>query len=105
MANVKIDPSHIIRSEWKDVHIPDTDIYTFVFNREQVGNYPPPGRPDRVAFIDAPSGKKITFAEISERVKHLSRGFSHGMNIKPGERVCFYMPNHVSESSCQAETL
>jgi len=96
MANIKIDPSHIIRSPLKDCPIPETDLYTFVFHREDVGNYPPAGRKDRIAFIDAPSGSQIAFSDLHERVRLLSRGFSHGMNIKCGDKVCFYMPNHAS---------
>ena len=95
MTDIQIDPGHIVRSSWKDVPIPDTDLYTFVFRREEVGNFPPAGRKDRIAFIDAPSGQKIMFSELDERVKLLSRGLSHGMNIKCGDTVCFYMPNHV----------
>jgi hypothetical protein len=96
MVNIQINPSHIVRGPFKDVeHIPDTDIYSFMFRREEVGNFPPAHDPDRIAFIDAPSGQKITFRQLKERVGLLSRGLSTGMNIKPGEAVCFHMPNHV----------
>jgi hypothetical protein len=95
MANVQIDPSHIVRSPYKECAIPDTDLYTFVFHREEVGNFPPAGREDLIAFIDAPTGNKITFSELHDRVRLLSRGYSHGMGIKCGDAVCFYMPNHV----------
>jgi AMP-binding enzyme len=96
MANVKIDPAHIVRSEWQDVPIADTDLYTFVFEREMVGGFPPPCKDSQIAFIDAPSGKKITFGELGARVKLLSRGFSKGMGIRNGETICFYMPNNVT---------
>jgi 4-coumarate--CoA ligase len=95
MANVKVHPDHIVRAPWKDTLIPDTDIYTFMFQRETVGNVPPAGNPDRVAFIDGPSGKKITWRQLKERIELLSRGLSKGMKIQKGDTVCFYMPNHV----------
>jgi hypothetical protein len=96
MANVKIDPSHVVRGPFPDIpKFPDTDIYTFMFHREEVGNFPPARSPNRLAFIDGPSGKSITFRELKERVILLSRGFSKGMKLKAGDVVCYYMPNHV----------
>jgi hypothetical protein len=95
MTSAQIDPSHIVSGPFQDVQVPDTDIYSFMFEREQVGNFPPTKNPDRIAFIDGPTGKKITFRDLKERVKVLSRGLSKGMNIKTGDVVCFFMPNHV----------
>jgi len=96
MANITIHPDHIVRAPWKDTFVPDTDIYTFMFRRETVGNMPPNRNPDRVAFIDGPSGKKITWRQLKERIELLSRGLPKGMNIQKGDTVCFYLPNHVS---------
>jgi hypothetical protein len=98
MASITIDPEHIVRAPWKDSFVPDTDIYTFMFRRETVGNMPPNRNPDRVAFIDGPSGKKITFHQLKERIEALSRGLPKGMNIHSGDTICFYLPNHVSIS-------
>ena len=96
MASIKINPSHIVQGPFGNVpYIPDTDIYSFMFHREETGNYPPAKNPDRVAFIDGPSGQKITFQGLKERIENLSRGFAHGMGIQPGDAVCFYLPNHV----------
>ena len=106
MAGVQIDPSHIVTSPWKDVpYVPDTDIYTFMFNREAVGNYPPARDPNRIAFIDAPSGTKITYRELKERIENLSRGMSSRMGIKAGDTICFYLPNHVCISAVQFNLL
>ena len=96
MASVKINSSHIVDGPFGNVpYIPDTDIYSFMFHREETGNYPPAKCPDRVAFIDGPSGQKMTFREMKKRIEYLSRGLVHGMGIKNGDRVCFYLPNHV----------
>jgi hypothetical protein len=96
MADIQIDPSHIVRGPWADIpNIPDTDIYSFMFHRREVGNFPPEQDPDRVAFIDGPTGKQITFQQIRERVEPLSRALPRWMNINRDDRVCFYMPNHV----------
>lgn len=98
MTNFQINSSHIVRGPWDDIpNIPNTDIYTFMFHREEVGNFPPTRDPERVAFIDAPTGKKITFRELKERVELLSRGLRKTMNIKSGDVVCFYLPNHVTQ--------
>lgn len=99
MTNIQINPSHIVRGPWADTPIPDTDIYSFMFLRKEIGNYPPTRGPDRVAFIDGPTGKKITFRQMRERVDVLSRGLPTGMNIHRGDTVCFFMPNHVSAKS------
>jgi|SRR5277367_3631963 4-coumarate--CoA ligase len=96
MASVKINSSHIVDGPFGNVpYIPDTDIYSFMFHREEISNYPPPKSPDRVAFIDGPSGQKITFREMKKRIENLSRGLVHGMGINYGDAVCFYLPNHV----------
>jgi hypothetical protein len=95
MANIKINPSHIVRGPWSDAPIPDTDIYSFMFRRKEVGNYPPARDPDRMAFIDGPTGNSITFRQIRDRVELLSRALPTGMNINKGDTVCFFMPNHV----------
>jgi AMP-binding enzyme len=96
MVNYKINPSHIVRGPNKDVEqFPDTDIYSFMFRREEVGNFPPAQDPDRIAFIDAPSGQQITFRQLKNRIESLSRGFNKALNLKAGDVVCFHMPNHV----------
>jgi AMP-binding enzyme len=98
MVNFKIDPSHIVRGPNKDVEkFPDTDIYSFMFHREEVGNFPPAQNPDRVAFIDAPSGQQITFRQLKNRIEILSRGFKKALNLKAGDVVCFHMPNDVAD--------
>ena len=95
MAAVKIHPDHIVRAPYTDTAVPDTDIYTFMFEREAVGNIPPTRNPDRVAFIDGPSGKSITWHLLKTRIEFLSRGLAKGMGIQRGDTICFYMPNHV----------
>jgi hypothetical protein len=96
MADIKINPDHIVRGPWKDVNnIPDTDIYSFIFRRNEVGNFPPVKNPDLVAFIDAPTGKKLTLRDLKGRVDLLARGLSHQMKMKKDDVVCFYMPNNV----------
>lgn len=96
MADIKIDPNHIVQGPFGNVpYAPDTDIYSFMFHREETGNYPPARNHDRVAFIDGPSGQKMTFRELKARIENLSRGLAHGMGIKPDDAVCFYLPNHV----------
>ena len=106
MVNAKIDPSHIVKGPYEDVlNIPDTDIYSFIFERERIGNFPPQLNFDRVAFIDGPSGRKITFRELKERVILLSRGLAKGMGIKRDEAVCFFMPNHVYRECFSVDSL
>jgi len=96
MADIQINPNHIVHGPWADIpNIPDTDIYSFMFHRKEIGNFPPARNPDRVAFIDGPTGRTITFRQMKERVELLSRALPKWMNINRGDTVCFYMPNHV----------
>jgi hypothetical protein len=96
MADIIIDPDHIVRGPWRDLdNIPDTDIYSFMFRREEVGNFPPAKNPNLVAFIDAPTGKTITIGGLKQRVDLLARGINRHFHIKKDEVVCFYMPNNV----------
>lgn len=106
MVNFKINPNHIVRGPNKDVDkFPDTDIYSFMFHRQEVGNFPPAQNPDRVAFIDGPSGQQITFRQLKNRIELLSRGFQKALNLKAGHVVCFHMPNHVDQNSVGADIL
>jgi hypothetical protein len=99
MADIKINPDHIVRGPWTTVdNIPETDIYSFMFRRTEIGNFPPQRNPDSVAFIDAPSGKKITFRELKERVDLLAKGINKEFKIQQGQVVCFYIPNQVCSS-------
>src|SRR5579859_4254725 len=106
MVNFSVDPSHIVRGPNKDVEkFPDTDIYSFMFHREEVGNFPPSQNPDRIAFIDAPSGQQITFRQLKNRIEVLSRGFQKALNLRAGHVVCFHMPNNVDPKAIGADFL
>jgi long-subunit acyl-CoA synthetase (AMP-forming) len=91
-----IHSEHIVKSHYPDVrNIPDTDIYSFIFEREKTGNYPPIRSPDRIAFVDAPSGYELSFSKLKETVNSLARGLSHQIGIQEHDVVCFFSKNHV----------
>jgi hypothetical protein len=88
-------PEHIVQSVHPDVqNIPDTDIYSFIFDRERTGNYPPQsGVP--TAFIDAPNGYELFFSALKEKVDFLARSLYHKVGIQEHDIVCFFAKNHV----------
>ena len=92
-----IHQEHIVKSNLPDVqNIPDTDIYSFIFEREGTGNYPPVQRPERIAFIDADSGCELSFSKLKEKVNSLARSLRHQVGVQEHDVVCFFSKNHVS---------
>jgi hypothetical protein len=91
-----IHPEHIVKSSYPDVKsIPDTDIYSFLFERRETGNYPPASSPSQIAFIDAPSGYKLSFSQLKEKVDLFARSLRHQLDVREHDVVSFYSGNHV----------
>jgi hypothetical protein len=87
-----LHPEHIVSSSFPDVeNIPDTDIYSFIFEERP---YPPRLSSDRVAFIDAPTGKQFTFSQLKGNVNAFARGLA-SKGLKEHDIVAFFSPNHV----------
>jgi acyl-CoA synthetase (AMP-forming)/AMP-acid ligase II len=75
----------IHRSPHPDVEIPDADVTAFVFERAD-------RRADRRALIDGPSGRELTYGELTRSIRRLAaglaaRGFTHG------DVLGVYLPN------------
>jgi hypothetical protein len=91
-----IHPEHIVKSTRRDVrNVPDTDIYSFIFEREKTGNYPTEQDPKQIAFIDAPTGYEQSFSELKEKVNYLAKSLHHQIGIREHDVVCFFSKNHV----------
>src|SRR5271170_6443479 len=95
-----IHQKHILKSHLPKLEsILDIDIYSFIFEREKHGNYPPVQSPDRVAHIDGLTGERILFRELKTRVNSLARSLRHTIGVHEEDVVCFYSRNHVSPFS------
>jgi|SRR5271168_1091574 len=93
----RIHEEHVLKSHLSGVEsIPDIDIYSFIFERDKHGSYPPVPSPDRGAHIDGLTGERILFIELKARVNSLARGLRHAIRLREHDVVCFYSRNHVS---------
>jgi hypothetical protein len=91
-----IHQEHVVKSHLSGVEsIPDIDIYSFIFERDKHGSYPPVPSPDQVAHIDGLTGERILFIELRARVKSLARCLRHTIGLREHDVVCFYSRNHV----------
>jgi acyl-CoA synthetase (AMP-forming)/AMP-acid ligase II len=75
----------VIRSPFPDVEIPDVSITDFVLARaDEFG--------DKPAFIDAPTGRTITYAQLVEAVPAVAAGLA-GRGFGKGDLFAHYAPN------------
>ena len=74
-----------IRSPFPDVEIPEVPLTEFVLSRaDEFG--------DKPAFIDAASGRTITYAELQESVRVVAAGLA-ARGFRKGEVFAHYAPN------------
>lgn len=50
--------------------------------------------PERTALVDIPSGRRVSFGELDERVHHLANGL-HKIGLKKGDRVAILSKNSI----------
>jgi acyl-CoA synthetase (AMP-forming)/AMP-acid ligase II len=75
----------VIRSPFADVAIPDVSLTDFVFaGAAELG--------DKPAFIDAPSGRSISYAQLVESVRAAAAGLA-ARGFGKGEVFAHYAPN------------
>ena len=75
----------VIRSPFPDVEIPDMSFTDFVLAR--AGE-----RGDKAAFIDAPSGRTITYPQLVESIRGLAAGLSE-RGFGKGDVFAHFAPN------------
>jgi len=86
----------IYTSPYDSVPTPDESIFTFLF--ETKNNFPG----DTPAFIDAPSGKVITRAQLKELALSLGWGLRNhfanlgGVPLNRGDTILIFSPNSIS---------
>ena len=77
--------ANILRSPHPDVDIPDMPLVPFVLGR--VSEFP-----DHPAIICGVSGKRYTYAELDDAVRHVAAGL-HARGIRKGDVVGIVSPN------------
>ncbi|WP_418959778.1 AMP-binding protein [Streptomyces tritici] len=76
----------IFRSPHPDVVIPDVSVHELLFGSIDAADR------DRVAVVDGPSGRSVTYGELAARVE-LFAGALAARGLKPGEVVALHAPN------------
>jgi acyl-CoA synthetase (AMP-forming)/AMP-acid ligase II len=77
--------STIHTGPYEDVEIPDVDITSFVF--EHAGE-----RADKPALIDGPSGRTLTYSDVTRGIRALASGLA-ARGFGKGDVLAVYMPN------------
>ena len=75
----------MLRSPFPDVEIPDMPFTDFVLERAGAQG-------DKAAFIDGPSGRTITYAQLTESVRGLAAGLAE-RGFGKGDVFAHYAPN------------
>ena len=75
----------IFRSRYPDVAIPNVSLTDFVF--EHVADWA-----DRVALVDAVTGRELTYRELVDRIRRLAAGLA-ARGIAKGDVVAIWAPN------------
>jgi acyl-CoA synthetase (AMP-forming)/AMP-acid ligase II len=75
----------VLRSPLSDVEIPDLPLHAFIFEHADE-------RADKPALIDGPSGRTITYGELTQGVDALAAGLA-ARGLEPGGVVGIFSPN------------
>ena len=75
----------IFTSPYPDVEIPDSSLTAFVLEEAAA-------RGDKPAFIDGPTGRTLTYAQLAGGVQKLAAGLAE-RGLKKGDRFAVFCPN------------
>ncbi|HEX6256747.1 MAG TPA: AMP-binding protein [Euzebyales bacterium] len=75
----------VLRSPLSDLEIPDLPLHAFIFEHADA-------RADKPALIDGPSGRTITYGELTRGVEALAAGLA-ARGLEPGGVVGIFSPN------------
>jgi len=81
----------IFKSPYPDIQIPETDLYSFLFEKPYARDV----SPSQPALIDAATGNVITYGEFKERINRLANGLHKFHGIGSNSTVAIFSPNHV----------
>ena len=75
----------IIRSPWPDVAIPEVSITEYVLRHAERLS-------DRPAMVDGPSGRTLTYGQLTDSVRRVATGLAR-RGFKKGDVFAIYSPN------------
>src|SRR3981081_3533614 len=77
--------ANIIRCQFPDVDIPEVSLTEFVLSKAAE-------RGDKAAFIDGPSGRTVTYAQLVVLVRRVAAGLA-ALGFEKGDVLGIYSPN------------
>ncbi|PHH76517.1 hypothetical protein CDD80_1488 [Ophiocordyceps camponoti-rufipedis] len=78
-----------ISSPWRDMEIPDVDLWTFLMER------PKPYPDDHTLFVDADSPRSYTFAQVKHLAQRFGLGLRQQLGWSAGDMLAVYAPNDI----------
>lgn len=78
----------MVKSRFSDVVIPEIPVHDLVFSVCAMYG-------DKIAMVDAPTGKSYTYTEVVDISRKISSGLAR-LGIKKGDVIGFFMPNHTT---------
>ena len=74
-------------SPYPPVEIPDVSVYDYVF-----GGLDSPGAADRTAFVHGPTGERVTYRQLADRVDATAGALAR-LGVRAGDVVALHAPN------------
>ena len=78
-------PGAIVESPVPPIEIPSTSIQRYIRERAR-------RRPDKIAIVDAPSGRKLLYGELDRQISRFAAGLA-ARGFEPGDRLLMFAPN------------
>lgn len=76
-------------SFYPDLDIKSVDLLSYLFSN------PAGTSPNHLLYIDAISGKKYTYQDVSQRTRSLATGLRQSFHLKQDDTVAFFSPNTI----------
>ncbi|KAI8339084.1 hypothetical protein BC941DRAFT_373353 [Chlamydoabsidia padenii] len=81
----------VYKSTYPDQIIPDTDIYSFLFDKNEHNTKP--GSDNKVVTICGHSGKTLTHGQVKDLTSRLAAGWIDHVGLGPNDVVAIFAPN------------
>jgi 4-coumarate--CoA ligase len=79
-----------VSSQFPDVHLPETDIFSFLFKRTDR-----PFPDSQIIFQDADSNKAYTYAQVKTMAEDFGKGLKSVLDWKKGDVLAIFAPNSI----------
>lgn len=89
-----------VSSQFPDVHLPELDIFSFLFKRTD-RKYPD----DQVIYQDADTNKAYTYAAVKSMAEDFGKGLKAVLDWKKGDVLAMFAPNSIDTPAITFGTL